>query len=279
MPILSQGSIDDRKRLLELFPIANLRESWNPKGTKTEICYAAAADSGEVQISKLVNFVDHNFGCCKQHVYVFSHDGTATLPATIVDGERVLQTDGKSALYLARVRYVIVLRDPLEEQTLEFLWPVRVELTDKYLIVRFVVLEKNPSSYFDRPTYVAGKSIIEKTVLAGFLTPALTPADINKGIKKLWADSVIESTRSDFKKKFSMASEKMDEEKGIKEHYPEVYAIMQEAPLYTTLFHVTDEESSVDEFSADPSHGIIGFGSYSTKGDTDAIIGKIISNN
>jgi hypothetical protein len=54
---------------------------------------------------------------------------------------------------------------------------------------------------------------------------------------------------------------------------------MQEAPLYTTLFEVNDEKNSVDNFSADPSHGIICFTSYSEKGDTDAIIRKIISNN
>jgi hypothetical protein len=54
---------------------------------------------------------------------------------------------------------------------------------------------------------------------------------------------------------------------------------MQEAPLYTTLFEVSDEKNSVETFSADPSHGIMGFSSYSETGDTDAIIGKIISNN
>ena len=107
----------------------------------------------------------------------------------------------------------------------------------------------------------------------------LTPADLNKGIKKLWADGYIESIRSRFKKQYSTSSETMDEERGIKEHYPDLYAIMQEAPLYTTLFEVNDEENSVGIFSADPSHGIMGFTSYSERGDTDAIIEKIISNN
>jgi hypothetical protein len=116
-------------------------------------------------------------------------------------------------------------------------------------------------------------------VLAGIQTAALVPADLNKGVKKLWEDSYLESTRSNFKKQFSTSSETMDEEKGIKEHYPELYAIMQKAPLYTTIFEVKDDNSTVESFSADPSHGIIGFTSYSAKGDTDAIIKKIISNN
>jgi hypothetical protein len=279
MPILPQASIEDRKRLLELFPVTNLREVFeSKKSKKEEICYAEAVDNKPAQIKRVAEFVDKHLGCCKQHVYVFSHDGSANLPAEVADGEQVLQAGGGHALYLSRAKYTVVLRDPLEEDTLEFLWPIRVELTKQYLVVRFVVLEKNVSSYFDRSAYVAGKSITEETVLAG-IAGGLTSADLNKGIKKLWADGYIESTRSRFKKQYSTSSETMDEERGIKEHYPDLYAIMQEAPLYTTLFEVSDEKNSVETFSADPSHGIMGFSSYSETGDTDAIIGKIISNN
>lgn len=190
----------------------------------------------------------------------------------------MLNADGSHALYLSRVEYTIVLRDPLEEDTLEFLWPMTIELTKQYLIVRFVVLEKNVSSYFERAAYVAGRSLKEETILAE-IAAEFAPADLNKGIKKLWSDGYIESTRTRFKKQYSTSSETMDEEKGIKEHYPELYAIMQESPLYTTLFEINDAGNSVETFSADPSHGTIGFASYSKTGDTDAIVGKIISNN
>jgi hypothetical protein len=278
VPILTQSSVEDRARLLELFPAADLRAVFQAKGTKAEICFGAATKNDEENTKKIASFVDNYFGCCKQHVYVFSHDEPVALPDGIADGEKVLQA-GNRALYLSRVKYAVMLRNPPEETTLEFMWPVRIELSDKYLIVRFIVLEKNASSYFDRPTYVAGKSLTEKTVLAGIQTAALPSADLNKGVKKLWEENYLESTRSDFKKPFSTSSERMDEEKGIKEHYPELYAIMQEAPLYTTLFEVNDEHNTVETFSADPSHGIIGFTSYSEKGDTDAIIGKVISNN
>lgn len=279
MPILQQASVEDRKRLLELFPVAYLREAFgSTKTKKEEICYAEATRSDAPQIQRVAKFVNDHVGCCKQHVYVFSHDGSAKLPVGVEGGEMVLSADGSHGLYLSRVEYTVVLRDPLDEDTLEFLWPMRIELTEQYLVVRFIVLEKNVSSYFDRSAYVAGKSLKEETVLAG-IVGKLAPADLNKGIKKLWADGYIESTRTRFKKQYSTSSETMDEERGIKEHYPELYAIMQESPLYTTLFEVSDGENSVGTFSADPSHGIIGFTSYSKTGDTDAIIGKIISNN
>lgn len=279
MAILEKASVDDRKRLLELFPLATLRESWNHKGRKEEICYAAAADTSPEQMVKIAKFVEDHMGCCKQHIYVYTNDGSAALPDEITDGEKVLEVDGKRALYLARVSYAVVLRNPLEETTLEFLWPVRVSITPEYLVIRFVVLEKNTSSYFDRPAYVARKSVNEKNIIASFLSPGTNPADINKGIKKLWADGYIESTRSDYKKPYSTSSERMDEERGIKEHYPEIYAIMQEAPLYLTLFEFSDDRNSVESFSTDPSNGIIGFTSYSAHGDTDVILEKILSNN
>jgi len=279
MSLLDQASVDDRKRLLELFPATNLRHTFQTqaKATKEEICYAAAADTSPDQLGRIAKFVDEHLSCCKQHVYVFSGEGELALPADVSDGDKTIGT-GNHALYLSRAKYTVVLRDPLEETTLEFLWPIKVELKPPYFIVRFVVLEKNPSSYFERAAYVAGKSITEKVVLSGIVPPELAPADLNKGIKKLWADGAIESTRSNFKKAYSTSSETMDEERGIKEHYPELYAIMQEAPLFTTLFEVKDK-STVEGFSADPSHGIIGFTSYSAKGDTDAIIEKVISNN
>jgi len=283
MSILSRASVQDRKRLLNLLPVANLREVFESKKAKKEdICEAEAEKTGTAQMKRIAEFVDTYLGCCKQHVYVFSHDGSPKLPDNIVDGEKVLDADGSHALYLSRAKYTVVLRNPLEEETLEFLWPISVELrhsADKdYLLVRFVVLEKNVSSYFDRPAYIASRSIKEETVLAG-IAGDLLAADLNKGIKKLWHDGYIECTRSRFKKKYSMSSEMMDEEKGIKEYYPELYEIMRKSPLYTTLFDVIEDGNSIDSFSADPTHGIIGFSSYSEKGDTDAILAKIISNN
>lgn len=43
MGVLESASVQDRKRLLELFPIGNLRGAWpSMKGTKEEVCFAVA---------------------------------------------------------------------------------------------------------------------------------------------------------------------------------------------------------------------------------------------
>jgi hypothetical protein len=199
----------------------------------------------------------------------------------LAEGEQVLNAAGAHALYVARVKYTVVLRDPLEETTLEFLWPIRIEFRPDYLIVRFVVLEKNPASYFERPSYIGSKSVDEKSVLADMVKSGLlAPSDLHKGIKKLWADGFMDSCRAKYKTPISTAQETMDEERGIKEYNPDLYGILQQSPLFTTLFQIPEDKGTVTSFSADPSNGLIGFSRYSEKSeDTDYVIEQILANN
>src|SRR5262245_4176446 len=148
MAIFDSVSVQDLKRLLELFPLAAIKERWPDfKGTKLEICYQAAEqrDAGLI-----ASFVDANIGCCKQHVYIFQPtDGQITFPDSLGDGELIVSRQNH-ALYLLCSRYTVVMKDPLEEATLDFLWPVMMDARAGYLILKFVVLEKNLSSYFQR---------------------------------------------------------------------------------------------------------------------------------
>lgn len=281
MNILESASVKDRKHLLELFPITNLRASWpSVNGTKDDLCYSVAEKQ---PINEIVGFIDEHLSCCKQHVYIFSRsEGPVTLPPLIVGGEKVHEVAGDHALYIIRTAYDVTLKDPLEDASLEFLWPVRVEITGGYVIIRFVVLEKNLSSYFDRSYYVGGRSIDEKTVLKLLKnTLSLEPADLHKGVKKLWAEDFMDSTRAEYKKPISMARESMDEDRGIKEHNPELYGVLQDSPLFNTVFTLSKKNKrSVSAFVVDPSRGYIAFLRYSeTSGDTDFVIRAIIKSN
>jgi hypothetical protein len=281
VPILLDAQVQDVKRLLELFPIANLRENWAEiKGSKDELCQAVAEKRDVAAISK---FIDENLTCCRQHVHIFSHAGDVqALPAGVPGGEQVINQAGVHALYVVRTEYNVVLKDPLEEATLEFLWPVRIEIGPQHLIIRFVVLEKNLGSYFDRPYYLGGKTVDEDTLLLELLKAgALSTTDLHKGVKKLWDDGFMDSPRAKYKKAISIASEAMDEEKGIKEYNPELYEILQDAPLFNTLFQIPENKGcTVSVFSVDPSKGILRFPRYSEKkGDTDFVIAEILGNN
>ena len=282
MPILAGASVQDRKRLLELFPVADLRQVWaGIPGNKAEICQAVAE---QPNVDAVANFVDAQFSCCRQHVYVFEAvdpDAPAVaFPAALGECEQVTAVHGR-ALYMLRSVSQVILKDPLEETTLEFLWPVRVEVQTPYVVVSCVMLEKDFGAYFDRPFYVGNRGVDEKDVVGGFSSAlSLKPADLHKGIKKLWDEGFMDSPRTKYKKTKSLASETMDEELGIREHNPDLYAVLVDTPLYNTLFAIAaDKETSVSVFSADPSKGTLAFPRYSKVGDTDVVIREILQNN
>lgn len=275
------ASAQDLKRLLELFPIAEIRKAWpDLKGTKEEICFGAV-ESKDYQ--RIAEFVDEFFSCCKQHVYVFNRpDQTTGLPGTLQDEPAALSLEGTRSLYILRTKYHVVLRDPLEEACVDFLWPMRLEITaDKVnIVLRCVVLEKSMTPYFTRSYYVADRSIEEKGVVQEVESFAPQRADLHKGVKQLWEDGFMDSSSAKVKKALSMASETMDEELGIKEHNPELYETIQGSTLLNALFAIADEKKcGAGVFSVQPSNGYLAFPRYSEKGGTDFVISEILRNN
>jgi len=281
MSTFDSASVQDLKRLLELFPILNLRQAWpDLKGTKEEICFAAAETKDYARICK---FVDEQFTCCKQHVYTFMRGpDIATLPATLQGEPAAIEYPGTHSLYILRATYSVVLRDPLEEASIDFLWPIRLEITPDQvnIVLRFVVLEKSVTLYFDRSCYVADRNVEEKIVVREVEGFAPQRADLHKGVKQLWEDGFMDSSYAKLKKALSMASETMDEERGIKEHNPELYETILESTLLNAIFAIADEKKcGASVFSVQPSNGYLHFPRYSEKGGTDFVIGEILRNN
>src|SRR5581483_889270 len=238
---LSNASGQDLKRLLELFSVANLRAEWpDIKGTKEEICFTVAESKDYERIS---TFVQGHLNCCKQHVYAFTLPGSAALPE-MVQGHGPVLNHGSRSLFVLRVRYDIVLRDPLEETTIEFLWPMQLEITEDktHALLRLVVLEKGVTQYFDRPCYVPSRSIEEKDVLSQIDSWASGRVDLHKGIKTLWGNGFMDSSFAKLKKALSMASEIMDEELGIREHNPELYGQVADNTLLSALFALSEDK-------------------------------------
>jgi hypothetical protein len=281
VPILQNASIQDRKRLLELFPSASIKESWPEiKGTKEEICFSVAQAATPDQV---ITFVNANLGRCKQHVYIWDRPAQAMLPTAIVGGELVhLNAPNDQALFVVRTKYTVVLKDPLEEVELDFLWPIQIRLKPGNLVVRFVALEKDVKSYFPaRQCYVVRKSIEEKTVLDDLAFSNLDRTDIHKGIKALWDNEFMDSFRAKYKKPKSLASEAMDEELGIREHNPELYDVLLDSVLLNTSFLISEtQDCGVSAFSADCAGGYLSFPRYSEGNkDTDFVIDEILGHN
>jgi hypothetical protein len=276
MPILRDASLQDKKRLLEMFPIAIFRERHAElTGTKEEICYALA---GRLTEQELATFVRTHLPRCKQHVYIYERgNGAVNLPD--VHGGEKIASSAQETLYIIRATYSVVLKDPLEEVELDFLWPVLVQVRDGHIVVRFIALEKDVQSYFDRQCYVARKTIDEKKVLEDLNIGA--PTDIHQGIKTLWAEGFMDSPRARYKKPESTAWEAMDEERGIREHNPELYETLLDSVLLNTLFVIEEEQHcGTSAFLANCQIGFLIFPRYSeAERNTDFVIDEILRRN
>jgi hypothetical protein len=279
--LLSDANNQQVKRLLDSFPLAALKEAWpNVHGSKEEMCFAAAE---ERNIERLVSFMDTNIGRCRTHVYVLSRppehlDEMAAFP----DAEVLASREGGKVLILTKAEFTVFLRDPIEEARVEFLWPMRMESHGNSLIVSFVVLERNPCTYYeDRDCIQLTRSTDERGIITNLERMGLQRADLHAGIKRLWEENLIDSFKTKYRKPTSTATEHMDEDLGIKQHNPELYGLLQTATLFGTHFSVDPKwDCNIEIFVADPSVGYLAFPRYSDNaGDADEVINRILEAN
>ena len=280
MPILQDASTQDLKRLLEVFPASSIKNGWpSIRGSKEEICFAAAESRN---LSRIVEFIYWNINRCKQHVYIFHKpESTPGISELIPECEILDVRNGSETIAILQSEFKILLRDPPEEATMEFLWPIRIDDTGELLIVRFVVMERNPCAYFDRDCYVTSRVVEEREIVLKLEARGMKRVDLHKGIKTLWQEDFMDAPRTTYKKPKSSAREIMDEALGIKEHNPELYSQLQDAVLFTTMFMVRPcETCSVEVFHVDPSMGYVAFPRYTEgAGDNDVVIRAILEKN
>lgn len=273
-------------RLFSLYPVSSLKEKWPDQKKKTEAVTWAA---GNVAATEIKQFLNEYFSCCKQHIYVLSHQNNIdNLPGfRLPDSEKLSEEKvGKSRhfLYLAEVEYHVVFTDPLGEDRIKFLWPIRLEFGRELLVARFVMMEKDIRVYFGPGvSRTVGRSLTEVNVLSHLkgVLDDLKPLDINKGVKYLWDKDRFDSIRAKYRKPNSMVTEAMDVGKGVKRTYPLTYKEIVKSPLYDCIFKMdAEDKTSIKAFSSDPTSGYLGFSAYSeNRGDTDSFVSEIIGHN
>jgi hypothetical protein len=281
MAILDDASVEDKTRLLELFPSAAVKDTWaHIKGNKDDVCEAVASQATQDELKR---FVWSNLARCKQHVYVFDRDHHRfALPDHVTSGTKVFSANANNdVLYIIRMTYNVALQEPWENAEIDFLWPVKVQRTPHHVLVRFVSLEKNVASYFDRPCILLKRTIDEDKVLEDLAVAQAGRSDLHKGIKSLWEDKFMDSPRIKFKKPTSVASETMDEERGIRQNSPELYEILKESTLLNALFVIEEEDKcGVSAFSVNCTEGFLAFPRYSkAERNTDFVIEEILARN
>lgn len=282
---------DLNKRLLKLYPVKVVKNYFNPEESVQSEMIPEIVNAQSAQAIKQFATDYHNY--TKQHIYFFELSANFNRPnfnlnnfELSLEGETIVN-GGYNFKFLPQAEYNVVLGGPTEETVLSFYQPMTVRVHGRKLIVYITILEKNLESYFgNRRVYEAKKANDDDyfvTLIVDYFKNfyGVTPLDLNRGIKKLWADDVIDSKYAKWKKSHSTTTENMDEEFTLKQKYPPLYEEITKAPINRTIFKNISGHSDINShFSIDPSKGLLTISIYPEDLDqTNNVINKILAGN
>ena len=279
-------------RLLKLYPVKTLKESFNSKYQKMDDIVNEIIE--QKSKTEIYNFGLEYFNLTKQHIYFFSHNiNLDTLPDNILNDTDCFKrtSEGKSVsyFYFYTTSYnVITDVDNPKREEIQFEVPLRIVFEKNFVRFEFTIIEKNINSYINSSNNVINRGktineedIIEKTKINLSEFGDLKILDLHKGIKFLWKENTIDALRVKYKKAKSTSIETMDEDYLLKNTYPELYDLIDNAPLEKTVFKLLkDEEKYYKHFTIDPQEGILILTVYSEGLENkENVIKKIIENN
>lgn len=286
---------DLKNRLLRLFPVATLKDHFKPVGKIQTMILGELSVRGDTEINQ---FVFSHLDYTRQHIYIFLHDiGLTTLEQVDFFDKSMLVSkhniNNKLEFnYLYKQTYDVVAEDSVdggyEKHEIDFLQPIKLTFEPGLLKLCCTILERSPSAYLPGFNVVSAKKreddkdLIEQisTVFFDETSQALLSADLNKGVKALWAADEIDARSVKIKGEHSTDSYVMDEDSTFKQKYPELYKEVIKWPLKKHLLRFTPDVYEYGEFECDVTEGTLSFNKYPTKVNTiNDVISKIIAGN
>ena len=279
--LLTSASAEQLRRLLAFFPAPKLKAEW-PGTQGQKKANACEIIGGTLDYERIRLFLMANFAHCRQHVLLLQRPETALDPLVAFPSPDLLGTmSGGVSFYLSLVNYTVYLLDPMEETTVQVLWPIKVEVRDEVIIIRSLVLERDPENFSHRPVLKSIRQLDEKKIAADLNALGFVSLDINQGVKKMWEGKYFDAPRAKYKKSNLTTTVDMDDGIGLRENAPEVFDDLMSKPLLNTDFRPDEKmESTVARFQINATFGKLGFTNYTDDpGDTDAVIQAILENN
>lgn len=265
-------------RLLRLFPVDIVRERFpGIPGYQDELIKSIIEQHDERAI---LNFSFDNFDYSKQHIYLFKHDinDLSSLPESLLKNIesqfRNLDESSLTFFYWLDLRYDVILINPIEQTFIDFKWPVKVVIDKGLIIITFAIIERNiklllKQIYKNRKSFITGKNIEEQSIVNLFTKELrnfgnVSPYNLEKGVKELWKNDIVDAVYVNYKKSKSTSVEYMDEELTLKEQYNTLYEEIMYAPLYKiVLKFLIDIDKYGDHLTVDPSIGVITLSTFS----------------
>jgi hypothetical protein len=280
------------KRLLQLYPVKNVKEYFALKGNFDDIIPDIVKNHSHKSI---FSFAAVNMNYTRQHVYIFNLSpsfkavefDTTHFPLAIKDSS--IQNGELSINCLPQVDFDITAIKPFEETELHFFQPVKIRAFKKHLIIQVTTLEKNLSSFL-----AAGRKVVDSVRNNGEDTwlPKIinffnkqkyktNVCDIHKGVKKMWEDKIIDSKYVKSLGAKSTSTEAMHEAFTVREVFPDKYKEIIKSPLLKTLFvYKGADDKLADHFHSDPGDGLVIFSAFPKNlAQIENVINEIIKHN
>lgn len=274
------------KKLLGLYSLPHLKR-WSELKARTKADLASEAiDTFESE--ELQEFAREYHPTTRNHLYLFEHNTEADLsrgPLQALCVNESSSAASRSWFYFKNLRYVITLREPLEELEVSLPWPIMVTVADSRLQVRLTTMEQSVARKFAGARKVArvARGATEATILNeirdNWALKELKPLDLHEGVKALWKSSKIDALSVNSMKDVSKLTQNMNADFLLKRDDPAEYAKVLNRPLRQCAFEWTGSNIGVQRFLVDPTKGMLIFSSYSDleKGSS-YVVGQILGN-
>lgn len=280
---------DLKKRLLHLFPVKTLKETFEQAGNAADVIEIISAKN----LTDLVDFATSNYTITRQNIHLFDLDANFTRGSIGADFPLTIEKETLSRgtytfCCLPKTTFSVYLSDPMDKEDLVFYQPVFIICNRTSLRIHFTKLEKNVNAYYpdDRQAKRAGVSNAHEAILRSILQYfaahyTVTITDFNKGLKAIWAGDDIDCHKIQSQNTHSVRLETMNGEMTYKEKYPAEYAKVILTSLDSAQWkYLKDDEYLCEGFTADPSAGTISITKFpKNNNQVSNVISKILAGN
>lgn len=249
------------KRMLESFPVSLLKFHFQCDGTKNDVIEYIVKT---IPLNKIDEFVCSGFGHLHQRIFIREVKNRSLLKQPVIMSDQLLDRDtqnsGVTWFYLHKAFFHYYDTKSDTKEVLEFLVPVKIRHKGIKLIVSINTFARDIKTYFDYPVFPLPSYKIEDVVfndIRSNCSQVILKLDLNKGIKYLWENDVIDGLDVKHRQSKSIRSDRMDENYTYKISYPNDWKDLMQTPIQKTKFKLI-KNSGLRYFECNPSTGFIG---------------------
>lgn len=238
-------------------------------GRKSELAEGIAGDRPRRQVE---TFLEGSFGLTRQHAYLWRLRRGASIPNDPLGMPNLVAAstdDHPGWFYLLPMRWNLLLVESKEVVAIPYEWPVMLSQIGNALVLRLIIRERDPRKFLetDERAVLVSCTLEEEQIVQGVASTcgdAIGKLDLNRGVKALWDDNIIDSIYVRSKRSHSVSTDAMDQDFLFKATYPERYAEVRQRPLHRVHFKwQTEPEHHVEQFIVDATRGFLAFPVFS----------------